>query len=164
MAGKDVFRRNGYELSWASASAKIDGDEFFGFTGIDYEEKLERAIARGMGRDQAPRGMTSGQYSVDGAVIKGHKASIISFLEKLGAKNSGSYGKTEFFFMLQYVENDVSITEELYGCRVNGRKPSLAQGSESLIEEVPIQVLYAKLKTPDFPNGLTLFDNAKGRY
>lgn len=62
--GKDVFRRNGEEIVWASQTLKVDDDEFFGATGIDYEEKLERAFARGLGRDQAPRGITRDRKSV----------------------------------------------------------------------------------------------------
>jgi hypothetical protein len=168
--GKDVFRRNGFEVSWASAVAKVDNDEFFGFTGVDYEDKLERAFTRGMGKDGAPRGMTRGQYSVEGSSIKMYKASALAFLEKLAQKSRDgkSYGKPSFFFSLQYVEegdgdDGISITEELYGCRVSGRKASVAQGPEGLIDELAITVLYAKLTTPNI-RGMTLFDNSKRRF
>ena len=163
--GKDVFRRNGYELSWASASAKADNDEFFGFTGVDYEEKLERAFTRGLGKDGAPRGMTRGQYSVEGSSIKMYKSSALSLIEKLAqkSKDGKSYGSVPFFFSLQFVEDDVSITEELYGCKISGRKASIAQGADGLIDELGITVLYAKLSTPNI-KGMTLFDNRQGRF
>lgn len=163
--GKDVFRRNGYELAWASASAKVDNDEFFGFTGVDYEEKLERALTRGLGKDGAPRGMTRGQYSVEGSSIKMYKSSALALIERLAqkSKNGKSYGTVPFFFSLQYVEDDVSITEELYGCRISGRKASIAQGAEGLIDELALTVLYAKLSSPNI-QGMTLFDNRQGRF
>lgn len=165
--GKDVFRRNGFELAWASAFAKIDNDEFFGFTGVDYEEKLERAFARGMDKGGPPRGITRGQYTgSDGASLKMYKASALAFIEKLAAKaeDKQSYGSVSFFFSLQYVENDVSITEELYDCYLTGAKRSAAPGADALVDELPFMVTYVKLKTPTSPNGLVLFDNRRGRY
>ena len=163
--GKDVFRRNGYELSWASASAKIENDEFFGFTGVDYEEKLERAFARGLGKDGAPRGVTRGQYSVEGSSIKMYKSSALALIEKLAqkSKNGKSYGSVPFYFTLQYVEDEISITEELFGCQISGRKVSTSQGSDGLIDEIPITVIYAKLSSPNI-QGMTLFDNRQGRF
>ena len=163
--GKDVFRRNGYEVSWCSAVAKIDNDEFFGFTGVDYEEKLERSFARGMGKDGAPRGMTRGLYSVEGSSIKMYKSSALALIERLAQKSADgkSYGQTAFFFSLQYVEDDISITEELYGCRIAGRKASVSQSAEALVDELPITVLYAKLTTPNI-QGMTLFDNRQRRF
>lgn len=156
----DQFRRNGFEVSWASAVAKIDNDEYYGFTGVDYEEKLERALARGTGRAQAPRGMTAGQYSVDGSVIKLYKASALALISALAAKSPDrkSYGNVTFYFSLQYLEDDVSIHEELFNCRISGRKASAAQGPDALVDELPLTVEYAKV------NGLTLFDNRQGRY
>lgn len=163
--GKDVFRRNGEEIVWASITLKIDDEEFFGVTGIDYEEKLERSFARGLGRDQAPRGITSGGYSVDGSSIKLYKASAVAFLEALAAKspNGKTYGKTSFYFALQYIEDDISITEELFNCKVSGRKVTAAPGAEGLIDEIPIAVQYAKLSTPNI-QGMTLFNNSSGRF
>ena len=163
--GKDVFRRNGFELSWASALAKVDNDEFFGFTGVDYEEKLERAFARGMGKDGVPRGVTRGQYSVEGSSVKMYKSSALALIEKLAQKSKGgkSYGNVPFFFSLQYVEEEVSITEELHSCLISGRKASIAQGPEGAIDELTITVLYAKLSTPNI-QGMTLFDNRHGRF
>ena len=131
--GKDVFRRNGFEVSWASAVAKIDNDEFFGFTECAYEEKLDRAFTRGMGKDGAPRGMTRGQYSVEGSSLKMYKSSALALIEKLCQKSGGkNYGQVPFFWSLQYVEegigdDGISITEELNGCRIAGRKSSVAR-------------------------------------
>ena len=163
--GKDVFRRNGYEVSWCSAAAKIDNDEFFGFTAVDYEEKLERAFARGMGKDGAPRGMTRGLYSVEGSSVKMYKSSALALLEALARKSRDgkSYGQASFFFSLQYVEDDISITEELYGCKIAGRKASVSQSADALVDELPITVLYAKLTTPNI-QGMTLFDNRQRRF
>src|SRR5262249_42403636 len=147
------------------AVAKVDNDEFFGFTAVDYEEKLERAFARGMGKDGAPRGMTRGLYSVEGSSIKMYKSSALSLMERLAPKSSGgqSYRQTAFFFSLQYVEDDISSTEELYGCRIAGRKASVSQSADALVDEIPITVLYAKLTTPNI-QGMTLFDNRQRRF
>jgi len=163
--GKDVFRRNGEEIVWASISLKVLDEELFGVTGIDYEEKLERSFARGLGRDQAPRGITTGGYSVEGSSIKLYKASALALLEMLASKSSTgkNYGKTPFYFSLQYVEDDVSVTEELFNCLVSGRKVSAAPGADGLIDEIPITVQYAKLSTPNI-QGMTLFDNRAGRF
>jgi hypothetical protein len=163
-AGKDTFRRNGFELSWGSAVIKVDNEEYFGITGVDYEEKLERTFVRGTGRDGVPRGMTRGQYSVEGSSIKMYKSSALALLEKLAADSADgkSYGQTPFFFSLDYEEDDVSLTEELYDCRITGRKASIALGAEGLIDEIQIMVLYAKLTTPNI-EGMTLFDNRNGR-
>lgn len=164
-SGRDVFRRNGYELSWHSSIAKVENDEFFGWTGVDYEEKLERAFARGFERGGPPRAMTRGTYSVDGGVLKGNKSSMIALLEKLASLSPDglSYGFAPFFFSLQYIENDIAITEELYECRVSGRKVSLAHGADALVEEIPIMVMYAKLTTAN-KSGMTLFDNSRKRF
>lgn len=163
--GKDVFRRNGEEIIWASATLKVIDEEMFGVTAVDYEEKLERSFARGLGRDQAPRGITTGAYSVEGSSIKLYKASAMALLEMLALKSPDgkSYGRTPFYFVLQYVEEDVSITEELFGCKVSGRKVSAAPGADGLIDEVPITVQYAKLSTGNV-QGMTLFDNRAGRF
>ena len=169
--GKDVFRRNGFEVSWASATAKIDNDEFFGFTEVNYEEKLDRAFTRGMGKDGAPRGTTRGQYSVEGSSLKLYKSSALALIEKLCQKSRDgkSWGQVPFFFSLQYVEEGnfgeegISITEELYGCKAAGRKASVAQGPEGLVDEIPITVMYAKLTTPNIA-GMTLFDNRQRRF
>ncbi|WP_437606256.1 hypothetical protein WMF20_35390 [Sorangium sp. So ce834] len=163
--GKDVFRRNGYELAWASMQAKVDNDEFYGFTGVDYEEKLERAFAWGMDKAGVPRGVTKGKYSVEGSSIKMYKASALALIEALARKSPGgkSYGHVLFHLTLQYVEEDISVTEELFGCRIAGAKRSIAQGPDAAIDEIPITVMYAKISGPNI-QGLTLFDNSQGRY
>ncbi|MGK4001105.1 hypothetical protein WMF31_00670 [Sorangium sp. So ce1036] len=163
--GKDIFRRNGYEVGWFSALAKVDNDEFYGFTGIDYEERLERAFAWGMDRAGVPRGVTRGKYSVEGSSIKAYKASALALIEALARKSPDgkSYGSVSFHFTLQYEEEDISITEELFGCRISGRKASLSNGADPLVDEIPITVMYAKLSTPNI-QGMTLFDNRQGRY
>jgi len=164
-AGKDVFRRNGFELSWASKILKVQNEEFFGCVGADYEEKLDRAIVRALDRGGPPRGLTRGQYSVEGSSLKFVKGSAMAFYEFLAMKASDgkSFGIVPFSFTLQYVENDISITEELIECYVSGRKASAAPGPDALVEEVPITVLYAKLTTPNI-KGMTLFDNRNQRF
>ncbi|WP_437958593.1 hypothetical protein WME76_02285 [Sorangium sp. So ce119] len=163
--GKDVFRRNGYELSWSSSSAKINNDEFYGFTGVDYEEKLEKAFAWGMDKAGVPRGRTKGKYSVEGSSIKMYKSTALALIEALARKSPDgkSYGNVQFHFTLQYVEDDISVTEELFGCEIAGAKRSISNGPDAAIDEIPISVMYAKLSTPNI-QGMTLFDNRQGRY
>jgi hypothetical protein len=109
--------------------------------------------------------MTRGQYSVEGSSLKMYKSSALALIEKLcqKSKNGKSYGSVPFHFVLQYVEDDISITEELFGCQISGRKASASQGSEGLVDEIPIMVMYAKLSTPNI-QGMTLFDNRQGRF
>lgn len=166
VAGKDVFRRNGKALSWSSAIAKVDDEEFFGFTGIDYEEKLTRAFARGMDRGGPPRSVTGGQYEVSGGALKGHADSMWALIERVAAKSvdGSSYGSEPFFFALQHAETGIEVTEELHEVYLDGRKTSLAEGPEPNIIEVPLTIIYVKLITPNFPGGLTLFDNRRGRF
>lgn len=163
-AGKDTIRRNGYALSWASLIIKVENDEFFGFTGIDVEEKIERAIARGTDRGGPPRAITRGQYSVEGSTIKGHVDSMAALLEKLAAKspNGLSYGYASFFASLQYIENGISITEMYHDCYINGRKFSGSPSPDALIWEVPVQITKVTMNTPN-KKGLTLFDSSTGR-
>jgi len=163
--GKDTFRRNGFEISWASVILKVLGEEFYGLAGIDYEEKIESAFVRGLERGGPPRGQTRGQYSVEGSTLKFPKGSAVSFYEFLAAKapDQKSLGAVSFYLSLQYVENDLSITEELFDCYVRGRKVSAAPGADGLVDEVPFTCLYAKLSTPNM-KGLTVFDNRFGRY
>jgi hypothetical protein len=161
--GKDTFRRNGYVLTWASAVVKVDNDEFFGFTGIDLEEKLTKGIAKALG--QVPRGRGRGEYSVEGAVLKCHKDTAFALKERLALKSPDgkSFGNVPFFFSLQYIENDITVTEKLYECEIDGVKRSSAPGTDPLIEEIPISIGYVKVDGPNIKD-MTLFDNRKGRY
>src|SRR5262249_53272016 len=142
-----------------------DNEEFFGFTGVDYEEKLERAFTWGMSRAGVPRGVTRGKYSVEGSSIKMYKASAIALLEYLASKSPDgkSIGNTKFFFSLQYFEEDISITEKLYECRIAGAKRSISNSPDAAVDEIPITVMWASLSTPNIQD-MTLFDNTQRRY
>lgn len=168
--GKDVFRRNGFEVSYASVTLKVDNDQFWGVVGIDYEEKITREFVRGLGKAQAPRGKTRGEYSVEGSSLKMYKTTAIALYEKLWIKSGKrSISAAPFYFSLQYVEESgdggpgISITEELHGVHIDGRKSSGAKGSEAIIEEVPISILYVTMTTPNC-NRMTIFDNRDRRY
>src|SRR5262249_545525 len=108
---------------------------------------------------------TRGLYSVEGSSIKMYKSSALALIEALARKSRDgkSYGQASFFFSLQYVEDDISITEELYGCRIAGRKVSVSQSADAVADELPIGVLYGKLRRPKI-EGMNLFDNRQRRF
>jgi hypothetical protein len=147
MAINSKFRRNGAVLTWQSSKARVDGENFFGFTGIDYEEKLERAIAYGMNEGGPPRGFGGGKYGVSGGNLKGHKDEMLAFAAHLTEKAAGmGAGSVPFFFSLQHVEGDLEIEERLWDCQLDGFKHSHSEGTDALIVESPITIHRVSLK------------------
>ena len=140
----DIIRVNNTILSWASCSVKFDGIPYNGITGIDYEEKRERAVVYGMRRDGTPLGKTSGKYSVPTCTISMLRDSADKLTTYLTAKGLGSYGDAEFVTIVQYIEpvpGATPITVILSGCTVDGVKDANQEGADALTTELTIGVL-----------------------
>jgi hypothetical protein len=155
----DQVRINGNQQSWGSIVLKIDGDRYYGFTGITYGDKRERVKSYGMGRHQAPRGRSRGKYSTDPVKLTGWKASIQTLREALAAKSANglSYGDVEFEIVIQFIETgDNPQTVEIARCVFVGNSTSDEESADSLKEEIEIDCMAIRR------NGLTLFDSEQG--
>lgn len=155
----DEIRVNGNQISWGSIILKIDSDRFFGFTGIDYGDKLEVALGWGMGKHQAPRSRSRGKYIPDPVKLKGPKGSAQSLRQQLADRSTSgtSYGTVEFDIVVQYSEDDEDpITVEIESCRFVGNHEAHEEGSEILVDEIELSC--RKIRR----NGLVLFDDSEG--
>jgi hypothetical protein len=155
----DLRRVNGAQISWGSLVVKVNGDRFYGFTSIDYGDKLEVAYAYGMGRHQMPRGRSRGKYVPDPVKLKGPKASCEALRQALaaGSPTGTSYGVTEFEISVSYSESfEPPLSVDIGGCRYVGTKEAHAEGSEVLEDEIEISPMSIRR------NGLVLFDESEG--
>lgn len=156
----DAIRVNGNLMSWGSIAFKVQGDRFHGFTSITYADKRERTLAHGMGRHQAPRGMSRGKYAPEPSTCKGFKSSVQALREKLAAGSSSgrAYGDTVFDVLIQYIEpGETPITVELERCRWTGNSSSEEESGDALTEEFTFQPMIIRR------NGLVLFDDSEGQ-
>lgn len=148
-------RINGNTLSWGSVICRVNGQPQNWPTSISYAEKRERGVVYGMGRHHAPRGRTSGKYSVENPKMKGPRSDVQGFLEYLAQLADGSsYGDARFDVVLQYVEEGQSVTVEIEDCRIVGVSSSDDEGTEALQDEVEIQAMRLRR------NGKSLYSTA----
>jgi hypothetical protein len=155
----DEIRVNGNQHSWGSIILKLDGDRFYGFTGITFADKRERVKAYGMGRHQAPRGRSRGKYSTDPVKLTGWKGSINEFRKALAQRSQDgvSYGDVEFEIVVQYVETgEAPMTVQLMRCVWTGNSTSDEESADPLKEEIEIDTMKI------LRNGLSLFDSSQG--
>src|SRR5262245_59098964 len=103
----DPIRVNGNQYSWGSIRMKAADEVWSGFTAITYSDKRERVHAYGMGRAHAPRGRSSGKYTVENVKLTGWKNSVQLFRAGLALKSADlrSYGNVEFQIVVQYIES-----------------------------------------------------------
>lgn len=156
----DAIRVNDNQLSWGSITCKIDGDTFYGFTSVSYNDKRERTKAYGMGRHQAPRGRSRGKYTVEPVKLVGAKSSVAELRQALAAraKDGRSYGDVEFQIVLTYFETDeVPITVVIERCVWVSSSSTDEEGAETLKEEIEIDAMGISR------NGLVLYDSSEGR-
>jgi hypothetical protein len=157
----DLIRVNGNQFSYGSIILKLDGDRYFGFTGVTFADKRERVKAYGMGRHQAPIGRSRGKYSVDPVKVVGWKGAIQRFRLALALKSSDqkSYGDVEFQAIVQYVESsdssEIAINIELDRCVWSGNSASDEESADPLKEEIELDCMLIRR------NGLVLFDNTQ---
>lgn len=153
----DQIRVNGNQLSWGSIEVQIDGERYYGFTGIGFADSRERVKAYGIGRHQAPRGRSRGKYSVEPVTLTGLKASVQELRAALAerAPDGVSYGDVVFQVVVQYTEPDETpITVELEDCVWVKNTTSDEEGPDPLKEEVELDCMRIRR------NGLVLFSEA----
>lgn len=155
----DAFSINGNQISWGSLILKLDGQRYYGYSGISYGEKLETVFGYGMGRHQAPRGRSAGKYSTEPIKIKGPKSSFEALRQALARKSASgrSYGTVAFSGILQAVEpGEPSITVELSDMRWSESAANHEESADPLTEEHTFTCM--KIRT----NGLVMFDDSAG--
>ncbi len=149
-------RINNNTIGWGSAICRINGIAQNWPTSISYAEKRERGVVYGMGRHHAPRGRTSGKYSVENPKIKGPRGDVQGFVDYLASLSSDgtSYGDVRFDIVLQYIEAEQTVTVEIEDCRIVGISGSDDEGTDALQDEIEIQAMRL------IRNGKTLYSNA----
>lgn len=155
----DQKRINGNLISWGSIKVKVDGETFYGFTSLSYEEKRERGFGWGMGRHHAPRGRSAGKYTPGPVKLGGPKSTMFALRKQLATKATDgvSYGNVEFEIVAQYIEsNEDPITVEINQCVVVGKTVSEEESIDPMKEEIEISCMRIR------ENGLTLWDNTEG--
>lgn len=156
----DQIRVNGNAFSWGSIVLKLDGERFYGFTGITFADKRERVFGYGMGRHQAPRLRSRGKYSTDPVKLTGWKNSIQIFRQALALRSSNglSYGDVEFQALVQFVEsqnsNETPMDVEIDRCIWTGNSSTDEEGADPEKEEIEFSCFLIRR------NGLTLFDSS----
>ncbi len=149
-------RINGNVISWGSVICRINGIPQNWPTSISYSDKRERAVVYGMGRHHAPRGRTLGKYSVENPKLKGPKADVSGFLDYLASLSTdgNSFGDVRFDIVVQYIEDEQSVTVEIEDCRVVGVTASDEESADALQDEVEIHAMRLRR------NGKSMFDAA----
>lgn len=149
-------RVNDNVMGWGSVICKIFGAPQHWITSISWSEKRERGVVYGMGRHQAPRGRTTGKYTVENPKIKGPVEDVQGLLDELAtrAPDGKSYGDVRFDVTVQYVEGTRTITVEIEDCRVVGISSTGDEGSDAMQDEVELQAMRIKR------NGKTLYSSA----
>lgn len=155
----DQIRVNGNQVSWGSIILKVGGDRFYGFTSIDFGDKLEVSLAWGMGKHQAPRGRSRGKYTPDPVKLKGPKTTVQALRQQLAdlSTDDVSYGTVEFEITVQFSEADEDpITVEVERCRFVANHAAHEESAEVLQDEIEISCMKIR------HNGLVLFDESEG--
>ena len=152
----DQIRVNGNMVGWGSITIRLDDEVFSGFDSISYGDKRERVKHYGMGRAHAPRGRTSGKYTVENTKLRGPKGTVMALRTALArrAADGKSYGNVEFPIVVQYVESgEVPITVELERNAIVSDVSSDDESGDPSKEEIECDTMLIRR------NGLTLFDN-----
>lgn len=155
----DQIRVNGNAFSWGSIILKLDGERFYGFTGITFADKRERVKGYSLGRHQAPTRRSRGKYSTDPVKLTGWKSSIQTFRLALALRsgNKLAYGDVEFETLVQFVESQQSselpMDVEINRCVWTGNSSTDEEGADPEKEEIEFDCMLIKR------NGLTLYDS-----
>jgi hypothetical protein len=155
----DQVRINGNQLSWSSASLKIDGERYFGVTSISYGDSLEVEKGYGMGRHHAPTTRTAGKYTVEPLALTMRKDSAQELRSQLAARANGrGIGSVEVPIVLQFVEptSGLQHTVEFERCRYTKAATSAEEGPSGIMEDVEFDVMVIRR------DGVVLFDESEG--
>jgi hypothetical protein len=155
----DTVRVNGKQHSWASTIFRVNGERFYGISSISYGDKRERTKTYGMGRHQAPRGRTSGKYTVEALKLKVYTSTAqeLRNLFAVETEDGASIGNAEVPIVLQLIEDDESnITVEFDRCAIASITASHDEGPDPASEEWELDVMLIRR------NGQTLFDATQG--
>lgn len=139
---------NGRVLSYASIEVQIDGEIVTGIKAISYSDKMERAKARGAGRQ--PLGRTSGDYDAEGSMTL-LREDFHALIDRFG---NGWMDKA-FDVIVTYDEEGVATrTDRLVGCLIEAADGSNEQGTDPLETELPLNILYIERNGISPFNGL----------
>lgn len=79
MSNIDTVRIQGRAHSWGDTETRFDGDLLNKYTAVSYDEKLERALLYGAGKDRKPVGKSKGKYVPGKIKFSGYVGSAAEF-------------------------------------------------------------------------------------
>jgi hypothetical protein len=153
----DDLRVNGNLIAWGSHILKINGNRWFGITGISWDQKRERAYGWGMARSHAPSGRTPGKYTpgaLKTTLWKHTAGALRAYLASL-VEDGRSYGNAEVPIFLQYVEGSKTFTYEFEEATTVGENCSDEENADPNKEEWEWSLMRIR------SDGLTLYDSSE---
>lgn len=132
---------NGLEKSWASITAKVDGEEILGFKAINYSDSVSREKVYGAGR--VPQAMTRGKYETDQGTITVYERQFREILARFAGP--GGWGDRVFDIEVRYADpgEDTAI-DILESCRWAGAPGGGEEGSSPLERELKFDCMRIK--------------------
>ena len=140
----DPITVNGNVHSYGSLVFKLDGDRYYGFTSVSFNDKRSRKKVYGMNKSHKPRGRSKGKYEVEAVKVKGFVSSVQSLIDDLAARSADGkdYGSYEFSGTLQYIESgETPRNVEFVRCVVVAVSDSVEETDEGLQTEFEIDVM-----------------------
>lgn len=156
----DQISVNGNAESWGYLVFKFMGQRFWGFTGVEFSDKITEALGYSSGRHHAPTRRSAGKYEIDPVKVTGYPTSLQAFREVLAAfsETGTSYGSVEFEATLQTVlPSGNPLQADFSRCRWISNGASWQEDAEVQKEDFTIQPMRVAR------NGLVLFDDSEGR-
>ena len=151
----DKKRINGMAFSKNSATAKVDGEIFEGFSTMEFGDKIESPFLFGAAKHGGPRGATVGRYTPDPLVIGWHQDTAKDVRTKLAgrATDGSSIGTVRVLITLTLDEPTLGVGFfEFESCRLIEIGNSLEDSAEGTIEKHTYQVMRIRR------DGQTLYD------
>ncbi len=143
----DQIRRNG-TLCDGAVVIKIDSLQYYGWTGINYDDGVEVKKLWGLSTSRGPRGRTAGKYDVSDGTLKGPKSTVEALWEALARKAPTVHGRkrislVEFPITIAYADANTSYTDLLQQVRILKRKSGVpdADSADAVVEELTISIM-----------------------
>lgn len=143
----DQIRVNG-TLADGAITIKLDGIEYYGFTGIGYDDGVEVKKMWGLNKARGPRGRTAGKYDASDGSLKGPKSTIEALFAALDAKAPFVAGVkkvslVEFPLTVAYADGVASYLDRLNQVRVLKRKSGVpdADSADGVVEELTLSIM-----------------------